>query len=241
MLLRRITEHVREQNWFAVGIDLLVVIFGVYVGMQVSVWNEERLERLEEIEFLERIIADLDASIELQIGSEQFQQNGLDNADWIIALLDKGEIPEASQESFNKQLYELARTNPLLYRLATIEEMTAAGKLGLIQNTDVRSTVGQLLSFAKQRQTLLSAIVQQKTNFTVEIRKFIARRPDSDGSYIYEYNKDELFSDHKVRNAILNARGMAEAILRFSKQFTARLKMAKAVAQEEYDVLTRMD
>lgn len=42
MLLRRFIEHVRTQNWFAVGLDVCVVIVGIFLGMQVTEWNENR-------------------------------------------------------------------------------------------------------------------------------------------------------------------------------------------------------
>ena len=42
MLLRRITEHVKAQNWFAVALDFLIVVVGVFIGLQVSNWNDAR-------------------------------------------------------------------------------------------------------------------------------------------------------------------------------------------------------
>jgi hypothetical protein len=36
MILRSVTKHVKEQNWFAVGLDLLIVVFGVFIGPQVA-------------------------------------------------------------------------------------------------------------------------------------------------------------------------------------------------------------
>lgn len=42
MLLRRYLEHVREQNWFAVAIDFLIVVFGVYIGLQTQEWSAQR-------------------------------------------------------------------------------------------------------------------------------------------------------------------------------------------------------
>lgn len=38
MLLRRMTEHVKEQNWFAVAIDVLIVVMGG-IGIQVANWT----------------------------------------------------------------------------------------------------------------------------------------------------------------------------------------------------------
>ena len=33
MLLRRVIEHVNTQNWFAVGIDFVIVVVGVVIGI----------------------------------------------------------------------------------------------------------------------------------------------------------------------------------------------------------------
>jgi hypothetical protein len=43
MLLRRITKPVKDQNWFAIGIDFAIVVSGVFVGLQVTSWNEARV------------------------------------------------------------------------------------------------------------------------------------------------------------------------------------------------------
>ena len=45
MILRRITKHVRDQNWFAVGIDFCIVVIGVFIGIQVANWNDARSQR----------------------------------------------------------------------------------------------------------------------------------------------------------------------------------------------------
>jgi hypothetical protein len=45
MLLRRVIEHVREQNWTAIGIDFAIVVVGVFVGIQVANWNAAAADR----------------------------------------------------------------------------------------------------------------------------------------------------------------------------------------------------
>jgi hypothetical protein len=61
MLLRRVIEHVREQNWTAVGIDFLIVVIGVFVGIQVANWNTERERTRESAVFTARLKDDLRA------------------------------------------------------------------------------------------------------------------------------------------------------------------------------------
>tara|TARA_B100000678_G_scaffold287550_1_gene294337 strand:- start:1437 stop:2198 length:762 start_codon:yes stop_codon:yes gene_type:complete len=55
MLFRRVLEHVRMQNWTAIGIDFLIVVLGVFLGIQLGDWNESRKERAEYEDALVRL------------------------------------------------------------------------------------------------------------------------------------------------------------------------------------------
>lgn len=44
MILRRVIAHFRRQEWTAIALDFFIVVFGVYIGIQVSNWNAARLE-----------------------------------------------------------------------------------------------------------------------------------------------------------------------------------------------------
>lgn len=65
MLLRRITQHVRDQNWFAVGVDFVIVVIGVFVGIQVSNWNEARAFKARETELLVELENEIERAIQL--------------------------------------------------------------------------------------------------------------------------------------------------------------------------------
>ena len=42
MILRRITQHVRNQNWFAVLIDFIIVVVGVFTMDMLIPFDETR-------------------------------------------------------------------------------------------------------------------------------------------------------------------------------------------------------
>ncbi|WP_412061308.1 hypothetical protein [Rubrivirga sp. IMCC45206] len=42
MIFRRVLQHVQDQNWTAVGIDFVIVVVGVFLGLQVQEWSTER-------------------------------------------------------------------------------------------------------------------------------------------------------------------------------------------------------
>lgn len=45
MLLRRITKHVTDQNWFAVCIDFLIVVIGILIAFQITNWSDSQHEK----------------------------------------------------------------------------------------------------------------------------------------------------------------------------------------------------
>jgi hypothetical protein len=42
MLLRRVIENVKAQTWLAVSLDFVIVVVGVFIGIQVANWNDAR-------------------------------------------------------------------------------------------------------------------------------------------------------------------------------------------------------
>jgi len=45
MILRRLVDAVRDQNWVSVVLELAIVVVGIFIGLQVDDWNQRRLER----------------------------------------------------------------------------------------------------------------------------------------------------------------------------------------------------
>lgn len=63
MLLRRVIEHVKAQNWTAIGIDFVIVVVGVFVGIQAANWNEAQEFKGRERELLRELRSDIERSI----------------------------------------------------------------------------------------------------------------------------------------------------------------------------------
>ncbi len=59
MILRRVVEHVRTQNWTAVVIDFVIVVVGVFLGLQVQEWSERQDDRERETQIIADMLADL--------------------------------------------------------------------------------------------------------------------------------------------------------------------------------------
>lgn len=69
MAIRRFREHVADQNWFAVLVDIGVVVLGVFLGLQANNWNDDRIERGAAADLRSEIIDNLRAN-EVSIGDQ---------------------------------------------------------------------------------------------------------------------------------------------------------------------------
>ena len=55
MILRRLSQSLQEQNWTAICIEFVLLVTGVFLGIQVANWNEQRQFRAQERELLGRL------------------------------------------------------------------------------------------------------------------------------------------------------------------------------------------
>ena len=65
MIYRRVAARLRAQDWLAIAIELAIVIVGVFIGTQVSNWNQARTERSEN----ERVLRNLRPEITSMIAN----------------------------------------------------------------------------------------------------------------------------------------------------------------------------
>jgi hypothetical protein len=91
MLLRRITKHVTDQNWFAVFIDFLIVVVGVFIGIQVANWNDERAVYKKETQALVALRKEILASIDITKSKINSYQQAADAGKRSLAFLDSQE------------------------------------------------------------------------------------------------------------------------------------------------------
>lgn len=92
MILRRFMKHVTDQNWFAVGLDVIVVITGIFLGMQVTEWNNEREAQVQLKKITFQMIQDTKTAItniDTQVSINEIRiKNGL----LVLDILDGKEL-----------------------------------------------------------------------------------------------------------------------------------------------------
>jgi hypothetical protein len=104
MILRRVIEHVQEQNWTAIGIDFLIVVLGVYLGIQLGNWNEARQNLRDEARLLVELGDDLAADV-------NEMEDVLENAEIRISAIEQ--VLDAAGQSYRGTYSEALLTYDL--------------------------------------------------------------------------------------------------------------------------------
>ena len=47
VILRQLAEGIKSQNWSIVFIEVLVLVVGIFIGLQVDDWNQSRKDVVE--------------------------------------------------------------------------------------------------------------------------------------------------------------------------------------------------
>ncbi len=144
MILRRVIQHVRKQEWTAIWIDLLIVVVGVFIGIQVSNWNEDRATSRRAEVFTERLRSDLREEAwgyEMQVGYYgEVAANGRRALD---ALAGRKSM---SNDALLIAAYRATQYNGNTRRRATYDELTSRGEIGLVTDLDLRDLAQRVYS-----------------------------------------------------------------------------------------------
>lgn len=59
MILRRLAQSLKEQNWTAICVEFVLLVLGVFLGIQAANWNEGRADERLGRAYAQRLVADL--------------------------------------------------------------------------------------------------------------------------------------------------------------------------------------
>jgi len=138
MRLRHIIAHVRHQNWTAVAIDFVIVVMGVFIGIQVSNWNAGRNDKVRAVGYLERIRDDLRADIDIYAQRVEFWIQVSDYGKTGLAFASGSGAGEQSDWKVLLAFFHASQVGQFNVTDATYEELKSAGELGLVGDPGLR-------------------------------------------------------------------------------------------------------
>ncbi|MDX1455820.1 MAG: DUF6090 family protein, partial [Gammaproteobacteria bacterium] len=145
MFLHRIANALRKQDWTTVAIEFVIVVVGVFIGVQVSNWNADQQELRNAESYQARIIDDVRTDIDTLDGRIAYYQAVNQHLMATIAALDtdQPDFAEKLGKDFIINAYQGTQLWQFRESSDTYTELIASGKIHLFGDSELRSEVAQ--------------------------------------------------------------------------------------------------
>ena len=153
MIFNRIAQGLRRQDWFTAVLELVILVIGIYIGLQVDDWVTERQERASETMYLELLARDV-AELQDQVAAQHaFEKDKVDAAARAYKLLTT-ENPSVHKSELGELLTSLSGRRTLSLISSTYEQMVSSGHLQLIRDRELRDRIVRLFALLKRDEQI---------------------------------------------------------------------------------------
>ncbi len=142
MILRRLVTALRKQSWLTLVLELVVVVVGIFLGLQVDSWNEARKDRVLEQQYLASLKADFQADIEELDEAIALAESRAQLGRLLISSIDKSRV-EGDPNEFIWAVFSSHLLNYPSYTRATINDLLSTGNLQLLQDANLKAAVAE--------------------------------------------------------------------------------------------------
>jgi len=231
MILRRVIEHFRKQAWTAIAIDFVIVVLGVFVGLQVNNWNAARQIKAEQHSILVRLLAEAEEDAYFWRQGIFYAEGALANQRRLLAALDAGAVDADSRAAVEDGLMRLSHYPSVNPPRAVYDELIASGGLRLISDLETRNAVaayiGRIDFVAGQLEQFRADSMPEK-NRALQGRVFSVYAPEKASLREFEYDFDALARDRQFVSDVVD---LVRNQLQFQTYREAALKAAMAMCE----------
>jgi len=154
MVLRRLLLHFRSQNWFAVLLEFLVVVVGLFIGLQVDTWWQGREESILETSYLLEIREDFEANKSRLEDSIAYIERIIQS---MLVLQEQAalQVPSLSAQDLNNEFRAINNMPTFFPVNRAYANLTGSGDLRLIGSRRLKNALADYYAAAE-----LTALVQ---------------------------------------------------------------------------------
>jgi hypothetical protein len=134
MALVKLGRRLREHDWFAACIEVLIVIAGILVALQVSKWNQDRQDRKLARDYEQRLHEELQSDLTNIAQTRAFWQKVADYQVVASHHSETGELAEGSAWKTLLAYYQSSQLRPFELEDTTFTELRFAGELRLLSD-----------------------------------------------------------------------------------------------------------
>jgi hypothetical protein len=175
MIPRRVAEHAKAQNWFALALDFFIVVIGVFIGIEVANWNQTRQERQEERRYYGQLLVDLRSDLETLSLAERRADVFDEAAELVIDRLSGKAPPQGSPGRMAIAIHRAGWIYIPHASRGTYDELVSTGNLGLLRNSRLKSEIANYYGNFDMLRQWDSLLRDQQSDYWAETAGILPR------------------------------------------------------------------
>jgi hypothetical protein len=228
MILERLRRAIREQNWFAVVLEICIVVLGVVIGFQVTAWGQARGDRAQEQVYLRQLAADFRET-------ETALEDAIDDNERTKARFDSLNAAfMATAPPADSTLDRLARVlvQPAILTMGSPRALIETGDINLIRDDSLRAAVVGLID-AIEWFTGSQNFAMYEMGYPAFQRLSRRQRPTSGDGHRFHVQAETLLADAAFYDDVQSIRMTQRHILNTQDGMLTRIRAALTQVEAE--------
>ena len=161
MILRRIADGLRRQDWTTVLIELLVVVAGLLLGLELNNWSNDLKDQRLADAYYQQLILDLKEDVATGESAVQTADRNIAMGNLVYRAATHGNLDEFTDEELVLALLIAGFTERPLVTRPTYDELISTGSLRLIKDAEIKRELSVYYS-RSQYQRQWDALIQHE-------------------------------------------------------------------------------
>lgn len=196
---------------YAIG-EIILVVIGILIALQINNWNESRKNHKQEINFLVRLQAEIKTDVENISNAIRANKNRMERAEFLLGSIDKPKLVGDSATYFIQSVEYAGYTNDPVISDNTFEEIKSSGKLSLIRNERLRSKIQDYYSWTSQRGQYNFIRQDNQLNYFKERRGILSSRQQINMGSFTQTEQYSISEAKEVYERMINKPGFIELL-----------------------------
>tara|TARA_B110000908_G_scaffold169563_1_gene226958 strand:- start:729 stop:1433 length:705 start_codon:yes stop_codon:yes gene_type:complete len=220
VLISRLRKSFKELNWGVLTIEMVMLILGISISLQVNEWQNKQVDRQLEQEYLARLNLDFDESEKVLRKDIEYLRSSVEKLVIGIKPLSKSSLTKEDHIVLFKAVGQSTLIGRFAVVFGTIDELKDTGNMRLLVSKKLRISLANLYQSYQQiiRLSELRNILRGQS-FPVLVKQL---KPNSNSRVIWdeelaEKNKREIFGAltvilQNLKNDLSDTEKLAELV-----------------------------
>lgn len=156
----RVADSMSNRHWSSFLIELVLIVAGILIALQIDNWVTDRENRHQERSYLRSLLVDLD-TIEAEIESKLSYEAAFANSAEIAMQMIEGRNQDFDVDKFAGLISTLTMRKTTRLDSPAFVEIVSSGGLTLIRDDEIRSAILNYFAFAERIELVLEKNSQE--------------------------------------------------------------------------------